>query len=288
MDRNLFAHISSTPETKNHVELIQKFVRSASHLDWIRSLGIGGSFAYNKSDKFSDIDFYPILPEDFTAKNGVELVKEWINETANCLILIQRETKDSFGQVIQAVFEPLIKIDFNLNKLSNLESAPIWRTRRILLDKDGKFSLFIQQEIENWNTDNITYQFQLQEKRLGIVFWIEYVKAYKCIHRNNLWSATFYLNRLREILFLSIRLRTGILPINPNRPFKSFEEKLSDLYLLEELQSTLPSYSKEQIINSLNNICELYQTNTSCIEPEYLSLRDRTLNTYPINQQEHL
>lgn len=58
---NFLSQHSNSSSLERHVFILENLLRRAEHIDSIRAIGIGGSFARGNSDGFSDIDLCPFM-----------------------------------------------------------------------------------------------------------------------------------------------------------------------------------------------------------------------------------
>jgi hypothetical protein len=280
MNNEKYFELIDKPETKRHIELIRAFVNFAERDKSIRAVGVGGSFARGDADRWSDVDLYPIIEHMLSVPDILLQVEEWSRSMGDSITSCNRGYKFAFGLVIQVVFPPLVKIDFNINDLNSLQSNQMWRNRRALLDKEGHFNDFLANQRSYWTDAEVKSDLKKQLPQLQKMFWIEYAKAYKCVQKKDLWSAVFYLQRLREILFSTIRAYHEIPSLNPDRPYKGAEIQMGDIVKTEDLFQTLPSYSLGGISSALLSCVRAFDR-YPCESTEACQLKEATLQIIP-------
>lgn len=252
-------NFNKTLELNDHFSLIKSFIEYSKKNKNIKAVGIGGSFACNEADRWSDIDLYPLISQNLQISKANFIIEDWAFKNKKFISSCERGFKNGFGFVVQCIFYPLIKIDLNINNVKSLTQHQLWKNRRILFDKDGLFESFLSQQKTLWDIKQIKKDYENSYIRFQDMFWIEYIKAYKCVQRKSYWSSIFYIDRLREILFHFIRLYYNIYSDNPDRPFKSMEKQFNNSLNNKELNKTLPTYSKQSISNCLFHIVQLFE-----------------------------
>lgn len=261
---------------------IDIFVEYAKNDSDIRAIGLGGSVLRGEADRWSDVDIFPFVSHVPSTGKAEDYVTKWANRLGDPIAIVSRGgSKDGYGIGIQVVFEPLVKVDFNLNDSLCLQSHPAWRKRQVLLDKDGYFTTFIHQQVDFWTDQILAERLEKNLRVLQNAFWIEYTKAYKCILTNQIWSATLYISRLRDFILYAVRWHYGVATMDHNS-FKSVETLLEDTELSKELLDTHPRCTAQSATLSLYKCVEIFEKHLA--EPFIIQckLRKAVLASMPL------
>jgi predicted nucleotidyltransferase len=232
----------------NHQEIVDRFIAACQADKRIVAAFLGGSYAKNKADKFSDLDLYFITTDEAYAD-----------------FLVERES------FIGLLGEPLFLEDFGaphgyLVIFSNATEGEIWFGRestfndihagpyRVLLDKKG----ILAGEVFPLHVADQAKQIELLGQQLAW-FWHELSHFIKAMGRGQLWFAYGQLEVMRQICVKLARLSYNFSDAYVGEePYFKVEQALP-IEQLSPLQSTFCSMAYEPMLQAALVICRFYQ-----------------------------
>jgi predicted nucleotidyltransferase len=213
---------------QKHKAVVERFVSACLVDDRIIAAFLGGSYATNKADHYSDIDLYLI-----TTDAGYEA------------FLAQRETflrmwaeplsLEDFGSPYTYFFILADGVEGELligreSEFTNIHGGPY----KVLLDKVG---ILTDIEFPMHKAEAADQLEKLQHQIDG--FWHEFSHFIKAVGRNQLWFAYGTLEMLRTICVNLIRMKVDFLdPDVGDEPFF----KIDTTFPVEQLAPLQPTY----------------------------------------------
>ena len=232
----------------NHQEIVDRFVAACQADERIVAAFLGGSYAEDKADKYSDLDLYFITTD--------EAYKIFVAE------------RESF---IRLLGEPLFLEDFGDSHgyfviFSNGADCEIWFGRegkfhdihggpfRVLLDKTD----ILAGEVFPIHVAEYAKQVEILRHQLDW-FWHELSHFIKAMARKQLWFAYGQLEVMRQICVNLARLRYNFLDAyGGEEPYFKVEQALP-VEQLSPLQTTYCSMEYKPMLRAGLVICRFYQ-----------------------------
>jgi predicted nucleotidyltransferase len=261
----------------NHQEIVDRFIAACQADKRIVAAFLGGSYAKNKADKFSDLDLYFITTDEAYAD-----------------FLVERES------FIGLLGEPLFLEDFGaphgyLVIFSNATEGEIWFGRestfndihagpyRVLLDKKG----ILAGEVFPLHVADQAKQIELLGQQLAW-FWHELSHFIKAMGRGQLWFAYGQLEVMRQICVKLARLSYNFSDAYVGEePYFKVEQALP-IEQLSPLQSTFCSMAYEPMLQAALVICRFYQEVATNLAEAYHLMYQTDLERMLISQLKEL
>ena len=211
----------------------------------VRALFIGGSFASEQADKYSDLDLY-ILVDDKQYESFIEDRLQIAQRVAP--VLFHGDVVLDFHLFI-VIFENLVKADLGIasaSKFSHVHTGPF----KVLLDRH---KLLFGVDFK----EKVTTEY-LRKELEGMIrwFWYDVFAATNELCKDDLWTAHLVAERAREKLANLIRARC-----EPHHELRGYN-KLGRQVTSQELapiMKTFYTFEKEEMINALNAMIQIYE-----------------------------
>src|SRR6266571_2196264 len=235
----------------NHWQIASRAIERLAADERVVGLYLSGSFANGKPDRWSDIDFYVVVP-DGAADDLIGSHEQLISEVGRVATKFPATHLGDPRQIIvfYRAIEP-IHIDYQYRELGQLKARPQDSNVTILLDRTG--------ELERWReacgreatpSGPTPEKLQYLEDRFWAWCWYTHAK----IERGELWVAREAVEFLRNEVLLPLAHRDGQI-FEGNR---RLESKLpSDTQAL--LEATIPEgHSASRYSQALHRTMEVY------------------------------
>ncbi|MFN8288615.1 MAG: aminoglycoside 6-adenylyltransferase [Chitinophagaceae bacterium] len=222
-------------------------------------LAVGGSWADEEMDEFSDIDLVLVTRE----KTGGD--KEKMLAYAKSFgDFISGFTGDHVGEprlLICLYDDPLLHVDIKFVTLKEFESRvenPV-----ILFERDKKLTEVIQRTRPDWPEPDL----QWIEDRIWT--WVHYVAAK--IGRGE------YFDALNGIEFIRANVLSPLMQVKNRKKARSVRKVEQQLNAadLENLKITVAEYNKASLLKSLDNIISIYRSLRRKLGTEKLQLQEK-------------
>lgn len=225
----------------------EKFAKSAAEIlksdQSVIGLAVVGSWLTNEIDEFSDLDL--ILVTETKISGDVNQMLKYAQSFGTLLSGFTGEHVGEPRVLICLYDHPLLHVDIKFLTLE--EFGQRIETPIILLDKDQQLQHKIAQTVAQFPYPD----FQWIEDRFWI--WIHY--ALLKVGRGEYLEAHDFLGFLRMVVFGPLlHIRNNNLP----RGVRKVETQLIKADF-ERLKTTIPTYSKISLLESLQNAVTLYQ-----------------------------
>lgn len=225
----------------------RKFAENAAEIlkndNSIIGMAVAGSWITNEIDQFSDLDLIIVTSEKISHQKDIML--GYANRLGKLLSAFTGEHVGEPRLLICLYDNPLLHVDLKFVTLQEFHSRI--ETPVILLDNEGK----LQKVISGSESKFPFPDYQWIEDRFWI--WIHY--ALLKIGRGEYFEALDFLGFLRMAVFGPLlHIKNKNLP----RGVRKVETGLSNQDL-EDLKSTLSDYSKEALLQSLENAVSVYR-----------------------------
>jgi predicted nucleotidyltransferase len=232
----------------NHQEILDRFIIASQADARIVAAILGGSYAVNKADKFSDLDLYFVT----TDKDYDDFLVE----------------KESF---VRLLGEPLFLEDFGVPHgycfiLSNGTEGEFWFGRESTFKHiyDGPYKvLFDKKNIlvgEDFpmNSADPTTQGKLLHRQID-GFWHELSHFIKAMGRRQLWFAYGQIEAMRRICVILARLKDNFQDayVEEGEPYFKIELALP-VEKLSPLQSTFCPMDFDSMLQAAQVICRFF------------------------------
>jgi predicted nucleotidyltransferase len=233
----------------NHQDIVDRFVATCQADERIVAAFLGGSYAKDKADKFSDLDLFFITTD--------EAYEDFLAE------------RESF---IRLLGEPLVLEDFSATHgyfvlFANGTEAEIWFGReskfkdiyegpyRVLLDKKG----ILAGEVFPLHVADPAKQTEILREQISW-FWHELSHFIKAMGRGQLWFAYGQLEIMRQICVNLARLRYNFLDpyVVGEEPYFKVEQALP-IEQLAPLQATYCAMEYQPMLQAARVMCRFYQ-----------------------------
>lgn len=226
-----------------HKEFIAQVINKAATDETIVGLAAGGSWINNQIDEFSDIDL--ILVTEQIASDNFDKMCSYAKKFGNLLNAFTGEHVGEKRLLICMYDDPLIHVDIKFlvpEEFKYRVENPV-----ILWDKKG-----ILKDITN-STTSVWPELEYQWIEDRFWTWVHYA-ALK-LGRGEYFEALDFLSFLRTtVLSPLLQIKNKQLPRGLRKIEQTFNE--NDLSALKE---TVPFYSAQSIVDSLENSIELYK-----------------------------
>ena len=261
----------------NHQDVVDRFIAACQADERIVAAFLGGSYAKDAADRFSDLDLYFITTdeayEDFLAERevfvrllGEPLFLEDFGATHGYFFIFSNGTEGEiwFGRE---------------SKYKDIHGGPF----RILLDKKEilareVFPVHVADQAEQI----VTLRHQIDW------FWHELSHFIKAMGRGQLWFAYGQLEVMRQICVNLARLRYNFSDAYVGRePYFKVEQVLP-IEQLSSLQTTFCSMEYEAMLQAALVICRFYQDVASNLAKAHNITYQVGLERMMINQLEEL
>lgn len=241
-------------------EFAQKCVSILQNDESVLGLAVAGSWLTNEIDEFSDLDL--ILVTKNKVSHDKSLMNEYAQKLGNFLSGFTGEHVGEPRVLICLYDNPLLHVDIKF--LTIEEFAHRIENPVILLDTDG----LLQQAIAQ-----TTYQFPYPDYQwLEDRFWIWVHYALLKIGRGEYTEALDFMGFVRMVVLGPLlHIKNGNLP----RGVRKVETQL----LTEDfaaIRSTIPTYTRESLLESLANAVKLYRSLRTEIYPDTIQLQAST------------
>lgn len=249
----------------HHQEILERFITACQTDERIVAAFLGGSYANQKADRFSDLDLFFVTLDDAYEN-----------------FLVEREN------FIRLLGDPLFLDDFGLPHgyciiFSNTTECDIWFGRernfqdiyygpyKVLLDKKGVLAG------KNFSSRAANQAKQIELLRQQVDwFWHELSHFIKAMGRRQLWFAYGQLEAMRQICVILARLRYNFTDAYVGgEPYFKIEQALP-IEKLSSLQTTFCTMEYDAMVQAAFALCRFYQD----IAP---SLADAHHLTYQVN-----
>jgi hypothetical protein len=226
-----------------HKEFIENIITIVKSDPTIAGLAIGGSWIDNQIDEYSDLDF--ILITDQLVSDSFNKMYSYAERFGNLLNVFTGEHVGEKRLLVCLYDDPLIHVDIKFIVMEDLKHRvenPV-----VLWDRDGSMKRIIEATIPEWPAVN----YQWMEDRFWT--WIHYTASK--IGRGE------YFEALDCLSFLRLNVLSPLLQIKYRqkpRGLRKIEQICSKEELLK-LQKTIPVYSIESIMYSLEIAIDLYK-----------------------------
>ena len=211
--------------------------------DNVTGLAVGGSWLTNQIDEFSDLDLILITKEKISDDKSKMIA--YAKRLGHFLSGFTGEHVGEPRVLICLYDNPILHVDIKFLILEELN--PRVETPTILLDKDGQLQSFI----DKTNSAFPYPSYQWIEDRFWT--WVHY--GLLKIGRGEYVEAFDFLGFLRMTVFGPLlHIKNGNLP----RGVRKVETELSDKDF-DNLKSTIPSFNKKSLLDSLRNSVHLYR-----------------------------
>jgi hypothetical protein len=211
--------------------------------DTVIGIAVGGSWIVNQIDEFSDLDLILVTKEKVSDDKNIMIA--YAKELGNFLSGFTGEHVGEPRVLICLYDNPLLHVDIKFLTLDELSSRV--ENPTILLDKSG----LIQSYINNTNSVFPYPNYQWIEDRFWT--WVHY--ALLKIGRGEYVEAFDFFGFLRlVVLGPLLHIKNDNLP----RGVRKVETELTTKDF-DNLKSTIPTYDKKSLLNSLRNSVELYR-----------------------------
>jgi len=224
-------------------EFANKAIKILQEDKSVIGLAVAGSWLTNEIDEFSDLDLIVVTTEkisgDKTKMTG------YAKRLGNFLTGFTGEHVGEPRVLICLYDNPLLHVDIKFLTLDEFHTRI--ETPVILLDTDGQLQNALLQSKEKFPYPN----YQWIEDRFWV--WVHYMLLK--IGRGEYVEAFDCFGMLRAVIFGPLlHIKNGNLP----RGVRKVETLLAEEDF-KELNSTLPLYDKQSLIESLQNSVELYR-----------------------------
>lgn len=211
--------------------------------DNVIGLAVGGSWLTNQIDEFSDLDL--ILVTKTKISDDKSKMIAYAKQLGNFLSAFTGEHVGEPRVLICLYDDPILHVDIKFLTLEEL--SPRVETPTVLLDKGGVLQAFIG----NTRPEFPYPDYQWIEDRFWT--WVHY--ALLKIGRGEYMEALDFFGFLRMVIFGPLlHIKNGHLP----RGVRRVETELSSRDF-DDLKSTIPTYDKKSLLDSLRNSVHLYR-----------------------------
>ncbi len=232
----------------NYQDIVDRFIAACQADERVVAAFLGGSYAQDKADKYSDLDLFfittdkayetflaeresfirqlgqPLFLEDFGAPHGYFVI---FSNGADCEIWFGRE-----------------------NKFHNIHGGPY----RVLLDKKG----ILAGEVFPLHVADPVQQIEILRQQLER-FWHELSHFIKAMGRRQLWFAYGQLEVMRQICVNLARLRYNFSDAyGGEEPYFKVEQAMPSEQL-SPLQTTYCPMEYEPMLQAAHVICRFYR-----------------------------
>ena len=225
------------------IEFANKAVNILENDNNVCGLAVAGSWLTNEIDEFSDLDLILITKNKLAGNKALML--DYAKRLGNFLSGFTGEHVGEPRVLICLYDKPLLHVDIKFLTLD--EFGQRIETPVILLDKEGELKKALEQTEPKFPYPD----YQWIEDRFWI--WVHY--ALLKIGRGEYVEAYDFFGFLRMVVLGPLlHIKNGNLP----RGVRKVETQLSAKDF-EQLQATLPSYSRASLFESLQNTVNLYR-----------------------------
>ena len=223
-------------------------------------LAVAGSWLTNELDEFSDLDLILVTKEKLGGNKDKML--EYARRIPNFLSGFTGEHVGEPRVLICLYDQPLLHVDIKFVTLEEFRQRV--ETPVILLDKEGKLKNVLEQTDPEFPYPD----YQWIEDRFWI--WIHYVLLKT--GRGEYVEAYDFFGFLRMVVLGPLlHIKNGNLP----RGVRKVETQIPTKDL-EQLQATLPAYSRVSLLNSLQKSVNLYRHLRAELFPSAVRLQSET------------
>jgi predicted nucleotidyltransferase len=261
----------------NHQDVVDRFIAACQSDERIVAAFLGGSYAKDKADKFSDLDLFFITTdeayESFLAEResfirllGEPLVLEDFGATHGYFVLFADGTEAEiwFGHE---------------SKFKDIYEGPY----RVLLDKKD----ILAGEVFPIRVANKVKQIEILRQQIGW-FWHELSHFIKAMGRGQLWFAYGQLELMRQICVNLARLRYNFSDAYVGEePYFKVEQALH-IEQLSPLQTTYCAMEYEPMLQAARVICRFYQDVAPSLAKAYNLTYQNDLERIMMNQMKEL
>ena len=211
--------------------------------DNVIGLAVAGSWLTNEIDEFSDLDLILVTKQKIA--DNKNLMLDYAKRLGNFLSGFTGEHVGEPRALICLYDDPLLHVDIKFLTLEEFHSRI--ETPMLLIDKNGQ----LEQAIHNSQAKFPYPDYQWIEDRFWT--WIHY--ALLKIGRGEYLEAYDFLGFLRMVVFGPLlHIKNDKLP----RGVRKVETDLESDDL-DKLKLTIPTYSRQSLLNSLRNAVSLYR-----------------------------
>jgi predicted nucleotidyltransferase len=261
----------------NHQAVMDRFIAACRADERIVAAFLGGSYAKDKADKFSDLDLYFITTDDAYED-----------------FLAEREA------FVHLLGEPLFLEDFGaphgyLIIFSNGTEAEVWfgRESKFTDIHEGPYTVLLDKkdilagEVFPLHVANQAKQIELLRQQIDW-FWHELSHFIKAMARRQLWFAYGQLEVMRQICVNLARLRNNVADAYVGEePYFKVEQALPIEQLLP-LQTTYCSMEYQPMLQAGFVICRFYREVAPSLAKEYNLTYRADLEQMMINELKEL
>lgn len=226
-----------------HMQIIDAMKEIASKDPRCVALILGGSFGRGDVDRYSDIDFWLAVNDNRALESLLADMPSLMGTVGNPIFSVTQSDLPGFGVCMyRVVFDNMVLCDIHLNTISSLRPCPSRNRNYVLIDKTGLYVQNTQRQPE------IDTRISIEEEFEHILGWFVFDSSlvFRRLMKGELWSAIFYLNRCRVLLFKLLRLYVGSESIFRERPDREIEKDIP-FHLRKGLEKSLPDYSTQSI-----------------------------------------
>jgi predicted nucleotidyltransferase len=234
---------------KNHQEIVDRFLAACQADDRIVAAFMGGSYAKDEVDEYSDLDLFFITTD--------EAYEEFLVERENFVRLLGK---------------PLFQEDFGLTHgycliFSNMTECDMWFGQEskfkdiysgayeVLIDKKG----ILAGDVFRPHLADHTQQIELLRQQIDW-FWHDLSHFIKAMGRRQLWFAFGQLEVLRKMCVILARLRYNFSDAEAGggEPYFKIEQTLPTDEI-SPLKSTFCEMKYDAMLQAAHIICRFYQ-----------------------------
>jgi hypothetical protein len=234
---------------ENHQETASRFVAACQADDRIVAAFLGGSYANNQADRFSDLDFFFVTTDEAYEEFLVEK-ESFIRKLGEPLFLEDFGVPHGYCFILSNTTEGEVWFGCE-SKFENIYSGPYI----VLLDKKN---LLVGDAFTPPITDPAKQLELLQRQIDG--FWHELSHFIKAMGRKQLWFAYGQIEALRRICTILVRLEHNFADayVEESEPFFKIEQALPT-EKLSILQTTFCPMEYDAMLQAALVICRFYQ-----------------------------
>lgn len=266
----------------DHEQLAKRIIERLAVDEHVTGVFLSGSFAKGKPDKYSDLDFYIVVPEG--QKETVVAAHKSLFESVGKLGTIFPATHLGDPNQIIAFYEGTVPlhVDYNYKVPSELTKRPNDKDAVILVDKDGELTKLRQV----WQTLESEYAPEAQDLQyFEDRFWAWCWYTYSKIQRGELWEARDAEEYLRNAVLVKLAYyQKGLLSEGNRRLEAKFPPEI-----LKILEDSLPdghsrrSYH-QSLLKLMNGYLQLFDEASKNVEGLRQVDRDYFIQTIRSNE----
>lgn len=222
----------------------------------VRAYFIGGSFASEKADKYSDLDLY-ILVDDKQYKSFIKDRLEIAQQVAPVLF---------YGDVVRdfhlfiVIFENMVKADLGIapaSKFVHIHTGPF----KVLLDRDKLLSGI------NFKKKVPTQYLTKELEEIIQWFWYDIFVITSELCKDDLWTSHLVIERARTKLANLIRIKYA--PQNEPMGYNKLGRHIAPRELAP-LMKTFYTFKKKKMINAVNTMVTIFEKEAQFLCRKYM------------------